>query len=211
MNVLTYQNHSDLHWLTCLWHFPSKMFNKYVANVNRDCIPGLLYIHYRLTSHQPFKSLFVLQLRNFYHPKNSKLLTIQIYADGNLLKDSRCSINMQRKQIETISPPLYTEQVKPPSLIQVRILCYIYLTFFISGIKKLFRFTPTVTFGDITSYSVDWICSVFILRLYHLLGTLCRITLKEPGFLDPSHSREGADSSPQHLGKPIYKTSSVWY
>ena len=38
------------------------------------------------------------------------------------------------------------------------------------------------------------------------------LTLKEPGFLDPSHSRGGgADSAPLRSRKPIDEISSVWY
>ena len=37
------------------------------------------------------------------------------------------------------------------------------------------------------------------------------LTLKEPGFLDPSHSRGGgADSAPLRSRKPIDEISSVW-
>ena len=38
------------------------------------------------------------------------------------------------------------------------------------------------------------------------------LTLKEPGFLDPSHSRgEGRIPPPLRSRKPIDETSSVWY
>ena len=38
------------------------------------------------------------------------------------------------------------------------------------------------------------------------------LTLKEPGYFDPSHSRRGADSAPPlRSWKPIDETSSVWY
>ena len=64
-------------------------------------------------------------------------------------------------------------------------------------------------------------------QLYSLLGTQFKLhvilrislykkwiidmlTLKEPGFLDPSHGR-GADSAPPRSWKPIDETSSVWY
>ena len=41
-------------------------------------------------------------------------------------------------------------------------------------------------------------------------ATIVTLTLKEPGFLDPSHS-QGADSAPLRSRKPIDETSSVWY
>ena len=38
------------------------------------------------------------------------------------------------------------------------------------------------------------------------------LTLKEPGFLDPSHSRgDGFRPPPLRSRKPIDETSSVWY
>ena len=47
------------------------------------------------------------------------------------------------------------------------------------------------------------------------LSVICHnLTLKEPGFLDPSHSPGGGggvDSAPLRSRKPIDETSSVWY
>ena len=37
------------------------------------------------------------------------------------------------------------------------------------------------------------------------------LTLKEPGFLDPSHSRGGGRIPPPRSRKPIDETSSMWY
>ena len=37
------------------------------------------------------------------------------------------------------------------------------------------------------------------------------LTLKEPGYFDPSHSRRGVDSTPLRSRKPIDETSSVSY
>ena len=51
---------------------------------------------------------------------------------------------------------------------------------------------------------------------HFLPGAKLFLTLKEPGFLDPSHSRGGGGGGripppPLRSRKPIDETSSVWY
>ena len=67
---------------------------------------------------------------------------------------------------------------------------------------KPFRCTQVTL---ITVISTDWFCLKYLI-------VQCHLTLKEPGYFDPSHSRGGGGFRPPLRSREtIDETSSVWY
>ena len=103
------------------------------------------------------------------------------------------------------------DRIDAPNSIEIGSAVLMIMTRVMKNVWRVWRAITAIMNGLSRRWEID-ICRFRPIGALVIGISTFILTLKEPGYFDPSHSRRGADSAPPlRSRKTIDETSSVWY